>query len=835
MRTPPTSASASPIVTVSVNNTSAAGLTASVDVDLKHDGKFTDAGDAKYATGVIGPSGYALIRLPTLAPGTYNLRADVTDVNGNTGQSFGTVTVDPTTAGNPVRFQPNMGQTDPSVKFLANGINDDIFLTANGAVLKLPDSGPTISSPFGLSVTSTSASGGMDVFEMQLGGDYNPNAQAVGLGLLGSRTNYLIGNNPADWQTDVANYAGVQFTNIYPGIDLDYLSNNGQLTYQFVVHPGANPAQIQLNFSQWGQTTLEPDGSLLLLNSQDGNVITAAAPTVYQTGSGAQQAVQGSYVVGGSGQVSFSVGTYDTTNELVIDPSLAFSTYLGGTAGSIANAITADNSGNSYVAGTTSAIDGTQFPLSSNPYQATGLSTTGTGFVSAFDPNGNLVYSTFLGGTGTAIRASLRGIAVDSTTGDVWVSGDTNSTTYPTTSTAFQTSSPGGGTIEVPTLTGLNAAGDGLVYSTYLGGGNSSDGGGSDTGAAVAFSNGLVYLAGDAAQDDFPTTTGVVQPTSGGFANSDYVAKFNPALSGTASLVWSTYTCGDFNENDLFALTVFNGNVYYTGDTTNFGGDFPITTGAAQSNFVGGKEAYSIELNSTATAYIYGTLIGGSGNDIGYGIAVDGQGNAYVTGYTDSTNFPVTTGAFQTTFQAPSPNGNSNSNAFVTKVNPTGTAFVYSTYLGGNNSTSNDQATGVVVDSSGDAYVTGFTGSSNFPLVSPIQSLPASQSSGFVSVLNPAGNALVFSTILGSTMTGMGQTSATQLNAISIDPRNNIYVAGQTRDSGYITTPGAFQTMYTGTNGAFEAVVSKIGAVVAPPPPPTPPGPGPGPGLGGRG
>ncbi len=660
---------------------------------------------------------------------------------------------------------------------------------------------------------------GEDVFEMQLGGANNPNAVATGQGLLGSKTNYLLGNVPSKWHTDVANYSEVQFANVYPGIDLDYLSVGGQLEYQFVMHPGANPNAIQLNFSQWGQVNLESDGSLQMVNAMNGNVLTASAPVLSQSG---VQTVTGGYAVNGSGQVSFQVGSYDSTRDLVIDPSLVFSTYLGGTAEAAALGVATDPSGDTYVDGFTGAANGTQFPLSSNPYQTTGTISTDTGFVTKFNPGGNLIYSTFLGGSGTNGKDTLRSIAVDPSTGDAWVAGDTSSTAYPTTPSGYQPNAPGNGTFAMPVLTGLNAAGDGLVYSTYLSGSSFSPGQSQSTGAAVAFSNGKVYMGGNARTNDWPTTSGVVQ--SSGIGTACFVAEFDPTQSGAASVVWSTLVCGT-NNASLYALTVFNGDVYFTGAASPSAGGtgFPITPGAAQAT---GGNSYAIELNSTGTAYIYGTMIGGGG-DTGNSIAVDSHGNAYVAGQTGALHFPTTPGAFQTTYQGPTGSIGNFSNGFVVKLNATGTAFDYATYLGGNNSNGLDTINGLVVDSSGDAYVTGSTGSSNFPLVNPIQTLTPTESAGFVSILNPAGSALIFSTFLGN--------DNTQLNAIGLDSANNIYVAGQSQGNGYMTTPGAFQTTYAGSGTADNAVVSKIGAVVAPPPPPPPGGGGGGGGGGGSG
>jgi Beta-propeller repeat/Phage integrase family len=304
-----------------------------------------------------------------------------------------------------------------------------------------------------------------------------------------------------------------------------------------------------------------------------------------------------------------------------------------------------------------------------------------------------LVYSTYLGGNANDYGY---GIAVDGS-GNSYITGDTSSTNFPTTSGAFQTVFGSGQSDAF--VTKLNATGSALVYTTFLGG-NSGDVG---RGIAVDDS-GNAYMTGDTSSTNFPTTSGAFQTVSGGY--DAFVTKLN--TDGTA-LVYSTYLGGIGFYNGGYGIAVdSSGNAYVTGGTSTT--TFPTTSGAFQTVFGGGgqSDAFVTKLNASGTALIYSTYLGGNNGDVGYGIGVDGSGNAYVTGISNSTNFPTTSGAFQTVFGG-------TSDAFVTKLNATGSALVYSTYLGGNAS---DYGNGIAVDASGNAYVTGYTLSNNFPTTS---------------------------------------------------------------------------------------------------------------------
>ena len=381
-----------------------------------------------------------------------------------------------------------------------------------------------------------------------------------------------------------------------------------------------------------------------------------------------------------------------------------------------------------------------------------------------------LFYSTYLGGSGDDIGNS---IAVDAA-GNAYVTGQIQSTNFPTTLGAFQTTSSGGGDIFV---TKLDPTGSGLVYSTYLGGS------GFDAGLGIAVdAAGNAYVTGGTFSTDFPTTLGAFQTTSSG-GNDAFVTKLNPTGS---ALLYSTYLRGAFGESIAVDAA---GNAYVAGIARPT--DFPTTLGAFQTASGGGGDAFVTKLNLTGSALVYSTYLGGSDFDVARGIAIDAAGNAYVSGFTASTNFPTTLGAFQTTY------GGGALDAFVAKVDPTGSVLVYSTYLGGSDI---DGSVGIAVDAAGNAYVTGGTSSTNFPTTPG-----AFQTAGggaFVTKVSPTGTGLAYSTRLGGVSGGDGG------QGVAVDAAGNAYVTGGTDSTDFPTTANAFQPAYGG--GPEDAFVAKL-------------------------
>jgi hypothetical protein len=564
-------------------------------------------------------------------------------------------------------------------------------------------------------------------------------------------------------------FAKVGYPNVYQGIDVVYYGNQGRLEYDFVIAPGADPSAITLRFS--GATAqIENNGDLTLALA--GGATTMRRPFIYQKIGGNTHVISGEYAKRADGRIGFTVGTYDRTQPLVIDPVLLYSTLIGGSGNDdAANAIAIDQSGNAYITGQTTSND---FPTHSPGQGASGGGYDA--FVAKIDPSGStLIYSTYFGGDGDDSGA---GIAVDGS-GQVYITGRTDSTNIPTTSGVYQNSYRGDTDAFVAKL---NASGSTLIYSTYLGGS------GYDVATGIAVDpQGNAYLSGYNYAADFPTTPGAYQISSNGPYDA-FVTKLNPIGS---ALVFSTYLGGAGDDYATGIAIDSLSRVYVTGLTLS--GNFP-TLNAPQPVSGGFYDAFVTELNSASSALLYSTYLGGTDFDEGTAIALDATGNAYVTGLTGSNDFPTTPGAFQTTHGG----GVGNGDAFVAKIDRSGATLVYSTYLGG---TGDERAVAIAVDQSGSAYVTGTNLNAGFPQKNAMQ--PNNNPVGFeafVTELAPDGASLVYSTYVGGDGNDLGL-------GIAVDRLGNAYVAGVSQSPDFPTTAGAFQQ----TNaGVYDGFVIKI-------------------------
>jgi hypothetical protein len=694
----------------------------------------------------------------------------------------------------PLSFEANQGQSDSQVKFLSRGSGYSLFLTRNEAVLALKKPGKKASpglhfapardshlQPASLA-TRRPEPQSEAVLRMRLVGE-NATAQVTGLEELPGRSNYFIGTDPSKWRTGVPNYTKVKYANVYPGVDLVYYGNQRQLEFDLVIQPGADPQPIRLDF----RAALNGKHAALRVNNKGDLVVGEVIfhkPLVYQpttndeTPATHKGMIDCKFVLTGAHQVRFQIAAYDRSRPLVIDPTLVYSTYLGGSDVEFAGDIAVDASGNAYVIGGTQSSD---FPTTSGAFQKT-LNGFGDVFISKFNAAGSaLLYSTYLGGDSGFESGS--GIAVD-ISGNAYVTGSTESSNFPTTAGAFQTTYSGAGDVFVSKL---NATGSALLYSTYLGGNDT------DVGSDIAVdASGHAYVTGNTVSLNFPITPGAFQTTFGGtafFGGDVFVSKLNAAGS---ALVYSTYLGGSGDEFGNRIAVDASGHAYVTGATAST--NFPTTPGAFQTTFGGGTfvgDGFVSKLNAAGSALLYSTYLGGSNDDFGTGILVDGSTNAYVTGSTASTNFPTTPGSFQTTLKGPE-------DAFVSKLNATGSALLYSTYLGGSDF---DTGGTIAVDTSGNAYVTGQTISADFPITPGAFQTTLGFADAFVSRLNATGSALLYSTYLGGSRFDAG-------GGIPLDASRNAYVLGITNSPDFPTTPGAFQTTFGGGN--FDAFVSKF-------------------------
>jgi uncharacterized protein (TIGR03437 family) len=612
----------------------------------------------------------------------------------------------------PFSFEPNRGQAPGRVEYLARGSSYTLYLA----------SGETVLAPRAESPLRTRLSGA------------NREGRITGEAPQVSTSNYFVGSDPRQWHTAVPNYGRVRYAGVYPGIDLVYYGKDGQLEYDWIVSPGADPAKIRMTFENTDQLRIDSEGDLVIKagNSQ----YRQRRPAVYQEIGGKRVAVAGKWVLHGK-EGSFQIGSYDRHKELVIDPPLIYSTYLGGSGLDYAYAIAVDSIGNTYVTG---GAGSTNFPTTA-PLQS-GLKGAEDVFVTKINPSGSAkLYSTYLGGAGPD---EGHGIAVD-VQGNAYITGSAGSIDFPVKN-AIQATQGGSGDAFVAKL---NATGSALVYSTYLGGN------GIDVGSAIALDTaGNAYIAGSTFSANFPTVN-PFQSTKGAQQDA-FLAKINAA--GNA-WVYATYLGGNAVDQGNAIAVDAAGNAYVTGYTAST--DFPLQSAFRSSN-ANSVDAFVSKMNPAGSALVYSTYLGGSATDYGTAIAVDATGNAYVTGIVTSDDFPLAN-AMDSTLGS-----HAVDDVFVTKFNPTGSALVYSTYLGGG---SGDDPYAIAVDKSGNVYITGRTNSSDFPLANAIQSTRFAFDM-FVTEINPAGSALVFSTFIGGTGSESGR-------GIAVDGLGNIHVAGE--------------------------------------------------------
>lgn len=707
----------------------------------------------------------------------------------------------------PLAFEQNRGQTDPAVKFLARGSGYAIFFGANQAVISLERS--AAHSRKQLSIENISPRGvrrkkvEKDVLHLRWKGA-NPAPRIEGLGREAGTCNYLIGDNPAKWVRDVPAFTEVEYRGIYPGVDLVYYGNQREVEFDIDVAPGADGGSIRLQITgknhQPAKLRVNRKGELVV-HTRAGDVVFRKPVAYEPVGNSGKHFVEARYVARKGGQVGFEVSRRDRSRRLVIDPVLAYSTYLGGTDYNYATGIAVDSSGNTYITGYTSSVD---FPIAGGVQGVFGGGSCDTevntspcfdAFVSKLNPQGTgLVYSTYLGGTGDDEGAR---IAVDAS-GQAYVAGFTDSIDFPTAG-PLQGSNGGGscGTTAYPEpcydafVAKLTASGSNLVYSTYLGGT------GDDFATSIAAdSGGNAYVGGLTSASNFPVTYGTVQTSYGGGTFDGFAAKFSPTGN---SLVYATYLGGNQEDHVNGIALDSSGDAFLTGQTnsSNFqvkGGfqtQYTATTcGSALSNFPC-FEAFVAELNPTGTALNYSSYLGGTAASYGSGIALDSSGAAYVAGWTTSKDFPVTSGAYDRAW------GGTNE-TFVAKIAPAGNAIDYATYLG---DIYPDQANAIAVDGSGDAWIAGYTYGGKFPVASALQAASGGLYDATVSEFDPTGSTLLFSTYLG----GAGDEAA---NDLAVDSSGNVYVAGDTFSSDFPVTPSAMTTGYTG--GSYDAWIARI-------------------------
>ncbi len=701
----------------------------------------------------------------------------------------------------PLSFEANSGQTDSRVKFLARGSGYILFLTERDVTLRLTaqsESAASVLSDPLHTADKNSTKITTAVVRLKLAGSASP-SQVEGLDLQPGSSNYFIGNNPALWRRDVPHYARVRYREMYPGVDLIYYGNQGQLESDYIVSPGGDPTKIALSVEGAQSVRLDP-ATGVTLSTKAGDV-HLHPPIAYQQVHGQRQEIAANYVQRGSHLIGIQLGPYDSRQPLIIDPVLSYSTFVGGSKPGFGNAIAVDSAGNAYITGSTTAAD---FPVFPNPgaYQTASTSLNQpTGYVSKLNAAGTaLVFSTYLGGSAGA-RGNAIGVDV---TGNVYVAGSTASTDFPTQN-PYQPNNNAAGTFTNCFLSELNPMGSILLYSTYLGGTAS------DSCSALALDvNANVYLTGFASSTNFPVTFATaIQTTNKTISGTAFVTRMDTTKTGVGTLIYSTLLGGSKADHGSGIAVDSNFNAYITGETTS--ADFPITmTTAFQTAIKGTAGNAFIASVSTTTAntlnyssYLGGTATNNPGQqglgDSGTGIALDKSFNAYIVGNIESPDFPTKAGAFQLVPK------NSSNTVFVARFDTTksgAASLLYSTALGGSTF---EEGAGIAVDTLGDAFVTGTTLSPDFPATpgAPQTTLKGTDNV-FFTVLNPAGAAVLFSTFFGGSGGDFG-------SAIAIDSSPNAYIVGTAASSNFPTTPGSFEATFKTAN-AFVAKMSPSAA-----------------------
>lgn len=657
----------------------------------------------------------------------------------------------------PIRFEANQGQWNPRIRFAAKAGAYSLALTERRAVLSL---------------------GGRSVSLSMLHSEASPEIQ--GVDPLPSRSNYFLGNKKENWRTGVAQYSRVRYQGIYPGIDVVYYGNGDHLEYDFVLKAGADPSRIHMKFEGADHLAVTPEGDLLL--EAGGAQLTQKKPVIYQQDG---RPVNGKYKLLGGNTVGVALESYDRSQPLTIDPVLVYSSLVGGIGNDTVTAVKVAPSGLVYVTG---SITGSPVTPPDGTLQ-TANAGTANAFLAVFNPANSgadsLVYFTYIGGDGTDMANDM---ALDGD-GNVYLTGSTTSSNFPLAGPIPQSALSGGQDAFVTKINPTFQGTDALFYSTYLGGTDY------DIGYGIAVdAQGAIYVTGATKSTDFPIVSATAYQAVTWGPEDAFVAKIIPSL-GT-SLVYSSYLGGELTDEGRSIVVAPSGTVYMAGTTSST--MFPYAGAPYRATSQGSYDIFVAQWDFTKAgvdSLVYSSYLGGSGVDELRKMAVDSSGKLWLTGYTLSTDFPVTPDALQG-----QPGGNGD--VFLTRLDfsaPGDSVVSYSTYLGGAHT---DVAYDIFPDNQGNIYLTGYTLSSDFPLTGDaLQSNYADGVEIFLTKLNPAAGGMLYSTFLGKTGTNSGY-------AVAVLNDGTIYLGGDTaRDHIPVTDTAAQPDFGGGTADGFILVL----------------------------
>jgi hypothetical protein len=653
----------------------------------------------------------------------------------------------------PLSFIPNAGQTDDPVRYYTTGPGRSFFFAKNKAVV-------TLSKP----------SGGVALHLRFL--DANPDVRLTAAGRLQGRANHLSASDQSASHTGLPTYSTVVYRDLWPGIDMRFQGADGRLKYEFRVHRGANPSDIRLSYGGAESLSLGTAGAMSIHSTK--GTLKDARPVSYQWIGGRKVQVASRYDLGGGTSYGFDLGSYNSRHPLTVDPSLDYSTFIGGCCRDEGTGIFVEGR-QAYVTGQTHSNN---YPTTSGAFDNTRAGADV--FVTKLNPPGSqLIYSTFIGGSDVDVGED---IYVDN--GEAFITGVTFSPDFPTTTGAYDTTQNGE---DDAFVTKLNRQGSALEYSTFLGGIMGDQGRGIDVHDDSAYVTGVTF------SPNFPTTTGAEDTLWNGSSDA-FVTKLNPTGS---SLEYSTFLGGLLGEEGQ-DVAVEDGEAYVTGFSESPLG-FPTTAGAYDETHNGARDVFATKYNSAGSDLVYSTFVGHSADEEGFGIAVQAD-QAYVTGYTRSASFPTTGGSFDQSY-------NGGDDAFALKLNSPGSALLYSTFLGGSNT---DRAEEVVV-SGGNAFIPGQTNSTDFPVTG--NAFDSSYNGGirdaFLTELNGTGSALEHSTYLGGSArdqardVALGTQGSGRGKGQGQGQGQGVFLTGFTTSGDFPTTPQAWDTTYNGDRDVF--------------------------------